>query len=113
MTDREKLIELIQNAVGGCARNWAEAIADHLLANGVTVQEWIPVTERLPNGEALAISMVRGPTYKEQIVGWVYEDKSSKTGYACESEGTVLFDVTHWMQPQPPKERVNENRDRD
>ena len=37
MSDREKLIELIQNAVNGCARNWAEIIADYLLANGVTV----------------------------------------------------------------------------
>ena len=37
MTDRERLIELIQNAVGGCARHWAEIIADHLLANGVIV----------------------------------------------------------------------------
>ena len=37
MTDREKLIELIQNAVNGCARHWAEIIADYLLANGVIV----------------------------------------------------------------------------
>lgn len=33
---REKLIELIQKSVR-CARNWAEVIADHLLANGVIV----------------------------------------------------------------------------
>lgn len=37
MTEREKLIELIQNAVNGCARHWAEVIADHLLSNGVKV----------------------------------------------------------------------------
>ena len=37
MTDRERLIELIQNAVNGCARHWAEIIADYLLANGVIV----------------------------------------------------------------------------
>ena len=34
---RDRLIELIQASVGGCARNWAEVIADHLLANGVIV----------------------------------------------------------------------------
>lgn len=39
MTDREKLIELIQNAVGGCARHWAEIIADYLIANGVVIRE--------------------------------------------------------------------------
>ena len=37
MTDRDRLIELIQNAVNGCARHWAEIIADYLLANGVIV----------------------------------------------------------------------------
>lgn len=34
---RDKLIELIQNSVGGCARHWAEIIADSLIANGVTI----------------------------------------------------------------------------
>ena len=44
MTDREKLIELIQSAVDGCATYWAGLIADHLIANGVTVRKhgrWI------------------------------------------------------------------------
>ena len=35
-TDREKLIKLIQGAVGGCATYWAGLIADHLISNGVT-----------------------------------------------------------------------------
>lgn len=34
---RDSLIEMIQNAVGGCARHWAEVIADNLLENGVIV----------------------------------------------------------------------------
>lgn len=34
---KDRLVNLIQNAVDGCARNWAEVIADHLLANGVIV----------------------------------------------------------------------------
>lgn len=34
---RERLIELIQDSVSGCARNWAEVIADYLLTNGVIV----------------------------------------------------------------------------
>lgn len=40
MTDREsreRLAKMIQDAVGGCARHWAEIIADYLLAKGVTV----------------------------------------------------------------------------
>lgn len=38
---KEKFIELIQAAVDGCARHWAEKIADHLIANGATIQQWI------------------------------------------------------------------------
>lgn len=36
---REKLIALIQEAVGGCAYYWAARIADHLAENGVYVKE--------------------------------------------------------------------------
>lgn len=35
MEQRDRLIEIIQKSVGGCARNWAEIIADGLIANGV------------------------------------------------------------------------------
>ena len=41
MTERERLIELIQKSVDGCARHWAEVIADYLLANGVIVPQKI------------------------------------------------------------------------
>lgn len=34
---RGRLIEMIQNSVNGCARHWAEIVADYLLANGVIV----------------------------------------------------------------------------
>ena len=37
MDVKEKLVELIQNAVGGCTRHWAEVIADNLIANGVLI----------------------------------------------------------------------------
>ena len=57
----EKLVELLGEVqetgvneipVGfGCTREYIanEKVASHLIANGVTVQEWIPVTERLPD----------------------------------------------------------------
>ena len=32
---RDKLIDLIVESVHGCARHWAEIIADHLIYNGV------------------------------------------------------------------------------
>lgn len=62
MTDRKKLVELLEShcAVIGeekckaakeetCSpRDCAGCLADHLIANGVTVQQWTPVTEKLP-----------------------------------------------------------------
>lgn len=66
-------------------------------------RRWIPVTERRPNGECLAISMLPGPTYKEKLVGWIQRAEEWETGYVCESEGVILPNVTHWMQPELPK----------
>lgn len=45
MNDREKLVELINHVAEGHVVNLmqpggAEALADHLLASGVTVQQW-------------------------------------------------------------------------
>ena len=57
MADREKLIELLLSVPStevifgkreGKRYTTAWHIANHLIANGVTIQEWIPVTERLP-----------------------------------------------------------------
>ena len=51
MSDRDKLIELIMTIDDGYSRSAAEYHADHLIANGVTVQRWIPVGERLPEND--------------------------------------------------------------
>ena len=62
--------------------------------------KWIPVTERLPDGECIAIGF-----QNEMLIGWVAEDMGSDTGYLAESEGEILRNVTHWMPlPEPPKE---------
>ena len=53
---RDKMIELIGSTEYGnkslighnFQKGFIEKIADHLIANGVTIQKWIPVTERLP-----------------------------------------------------------------
>ena len=64
MTDREsqeRLVELIVDAVGGCAKHWAEIIADHLLANGVIVPPFevgtkvYVITSATSNGKNLYI----------------------------------------------------------
>lgn len=102
---REKLIELCNDLETLPCCDTYEGQADYLIENGVTVQEWIPVTERLPEDECLAISMLKGKlSYKECLVGLVYADEMCKTGFYCESNGEILFDVTHWRPlPEPPK----------
>ena len=47
MDVREKLVELIESA-RYWGSNTSEEIADYLIAQGVTVQEWISVKDRLP-----------------------------------------------------------------
>ena len=35
---RERLIEMIQDATHGCAKNWVEVVADHLIENGLIIK---------------------------------------------------------------------------
>ena len=88
-----------------------EKIADHLIANGVPVQKWIPVTERLPkggNGEDLSenvIAYLNNGEIAEVCTGWcngdqwwlIYGDRDTHTAWG-------LGAVTHWMPlPDPPE----------
>ena len=99
---REKLIELIKTAVNGCATYWAGLIADHLIANGVTIQKWIPVTERLPEtfGEfAVTIKTIEGRAYPDYADYDPFAKRWYPSLYFAHSSK-----VTHWMPlPEPPK----------
>ena len=104
MTDREKMIALIQAAVNGCSTYWAGLIADYLLANGVTFAtdnhvggKWIPVTERLPEeGGYYMVAHQRSGCVAERFY---YRDCPD---LFVEVTGDP---VTHWMPlPKPPKE---------
>ena len=62
MTEREKLIELLKYApqikeMHGIT--WVDAMAGWLIDNGVTVQPWIPVSDRLPEPEQEVFVCVR------------------------------------------------------
>lgn len=119
---REKLVELLESinayaeenlgfdkASGGELIDFhgAEYIADHLLANNVTVQEWIPVTERLPI-DAMPVLVYYGFWHAEN--GGTALRYTGTLSYFCfdpqphwQHESTGLK-VTHWMPlPTPPK----------
>lgn len=64
LNDREKLIELLNEAPTDYDGNRnVGVIADHLIANGVTVQRWIPVTGRLPD----LVPCAGGRAYSEAV----------------------------------------------
>ena len=91
MPDREKLIELLSQVqyLGGLE----EKIADHLIANGVTVQQWIPVTKRLPEDEEEVLVTDGGSA--EMCTYF------SRSGWCNE----IWCIPSHWMPlPEPPKE---------
>lgn len=86
-TDNETLAKDIYNWVG----------------NGVTVQEWIPVTERLPEKDDRFICTYKFNSNSEmQFVSVLYYYASDQyPHWQHESAGVI---VTHWMpMPEPPK----------
>ena len=106
MDVREKLIDLIIDAKRTDPEegSFTEYLADHLIANGVTVQEWISVNDRLPEPKhefdarnwylvALSNGVVKELAYEFH--------NHSVFGYGWRE---TAYPVTHWMPlPQPPK----------
>ena len=100
MDVREKLVELVKRAI----IDWehgdvSERIADHLISNGVTVQEWISVDDMLPEEECRCLVI----------------DAAGDIEIDCyDGKGRFVLDrigaeqhPSHWMPfpkiPQPPK----------
>lgn len=114
MDVREKLVELLHTGVrcpgvidncNDCPHHSLEkpcdefgATVDMLVANGVTVQEWISIKDGLPkNGkEGVLIALLWGGV----DIGWC-EDGRWRSEFVNEYEDG---EVTHWMPlPNPPK----------
>ena len=100
---RDKLIELI-DSVAVMRLSEVRELADYLIAHGVTVQEWIPVNERLPDDSGLTLVRVDFSMWDEKVnvpslERYVNEEKA----WFC--DGAKLTNVTHWMPlPEAPKE---------
>lgn len=117
---KDKLIELIKSRrdpcdigacpfvgddVRPCSLCEAESLAEHLIANGVTVGDapetnvwkWIPVSERLPEEDEIYLISVNSDTKG------IY---SRTAWYFTQNEQWLAMqEVTHWMpMPEPPKE---------
>lgn len=98
MDVKEKLVELLRDVqyLGGLE----EKIADHLIANGVTVQEWISVNDRLPEEKANCIVHYKH-AYCDNDDYWAigicfYDGEKFRMDWS--------YKVTHWMPlPKPLK----------
>ena len=124
MDVREKLVELIKKESYECDE-WArdlrdmkeatDSIADFLIANGVTVQEWIPVTERLPERDKEVLLIVHGwedRLYYTGCLNMQEAERSWLTGIESKASDWKIWgfsylrepSVTHWMPlPHLPK----------
>ena len=104
MDIREKLVELLDTNCGYVDEVEAEVLADHLISNGVTVKEWIPVTERLPeennDGSVNAVLVTDG--FVQHMAYFARgEWRFAESG---EIKEPMWYSITHWMPlPEPPK----------
>ena len=106
---RDRLIELIDKALvkydRGCLPFVMNEIADHLIDNGVTVQEWISVKDRLPETDewVLVCRKTIKIGYTTMVVDRCVFPVSGGRMWLAEY-ATYKQVVTHWMPlPQPPK----------
>ena len=98
MDVREKLIEILEEPCGGLYP--ACELADYLLSNGVTVQEWISVDDRLPEDDSDVLAYLQidqeGRIYPANYAKGVWFD--------CIFNTPATGTTTHWMPiPEPPK----------
>ena len=103
MDVREKLIDLIIDAkrTDPETGSFTEYLADYLIRNGVTVQEWISVEDELPEPFVSVLVQMPGeepfPTVRE---GFISNDGIWQSALFRREPG----EVTHWQpMPQPPK----------
>ena len=122
MDVREKLVELLKGSKL-CSKRFDDqysdrtiaTIADYLIANGITVQEWIPVTERLPERDKEVLLIVNGWEDRLYYTGCLHKQEAERswlTGIESKASDWKIWGfsylrepiVTHWMPlPNPPK----------
>lgn len=111
MDVREKLVELIKEGIrkglrakGDDRLDYSfEDVADHLIRNGVTVQEWISVKDRLPENIANRVLVVC-----ERSNGVFYAHYEKPFWINLETDKPFISTVTHWM-PLPSTEGLGGN----
>lgn len=97
---REKLVELINEGIDMrvSGLTLGERLADHMIASGVTVQEWIPVKDRLPEDGVQVLACTKH--------GKAFSAHCEKGRFRVSGSVTV----THWMPlPHAAERRVSDD----
>ena len=115
MNDRtkEKLVELLNITIQPGQKTLGD-IADYLISNGITVQEWISVKDRLPNEDEYTAKTNDGEKYYVRLLiahktDTIEYEIGYYDGYKWMTEMPIrlIKDVVAWMpfpnMPQPPK----------
>ena len=101
MDVREKLVELLcSNSLHRDGVTMYD-VADHLIAHGVTVQEWISVKDRLPEVGGYVVCIAKRNPFSRfmPIVARI-----EKNGWVNPITEQYISEITHWMpMTQPPK----------
>ena len=102
MDVREKLVEILRKPIFPRELvDPTEAVADYLLDNGVTVQEWISVDDKLP--EKSGYYLVFADNGGREVLSYSKKYQAFNAFDDAYSEEYVI-PVTHWTpMPNPPK----------
>ena len=108
MNVREKLLELLKNAKAAMksenlscdiARNMF--VVDFMMANGVTVQEWVSVDDELPDVGGYVVCIAKRNPFSRFMP---MVARIEKNGWVNPMTEQYISEVTHWMPiPRPQK----------
>ena len=100
MDVRGKLIDLLDIIIQPGQKTLGD-IADYLIRNGVTVQEWISVNDRLPEAGGYVVCMAKRNPFSRFMPMVV---RIEKNGWVNPITEQYISEATHWQpMPQPPK----------
>lgn len=107
MDVREKLVELLNIIIQPGQKTLGD-IADYLIANGVTVQEWISVDERMPDACGFPCLLCGENSFGQIRVfeGFTgYMERGKLEWHSNQKDVDIdVWTITHWMPlPLPPK----------
>ena len=107
----EKIVELLTEFYGCDPMYYdvdALAIAQHLIANGVTMQEWVSVDDRMPDACGFPCLLCGENSFGQIRVfeGFTgYMERGKHEWHSNQKDVDIdVWTITHWMpMPQPPK----------